>query len=88
MRPHGFFQPDDFRILQRHLAVVPAAVLAPLVSNNPAQPGAEVAGDVETSDDLPGGDEAVLDEFPRPFRMAGEDAGVSEQRPVVIADEF
>ena len=72
----------------RGYATMLAAIFAPFVPDDSPQPRTEVAGDIEASNGLPGGDECVLDQLARPILMAGQHAGVSEKRLVVIADQF
>ena len=87
-RADGLFQACQFGVAEDHLAAMPAAILAPFVAHDPAQPGAEIAGDVEASDRLPGRDERVLDEVAGTLGLASQHPRIGEQRPMMIADQF
>ena len=64
-----------------------AEMFAPLVADDSAQPGTEVAGDIEAAEILPCGDEGVLHEIGGGGVVAGQRPGIDEQAAVVFAGQ-
>lgn len=74
-------------IIPRAEAGVLATVLSPFIPDDPAKPGAEIAGDIEAGPVLPSEEKGILREVAGSVLLPSKRAGIKKRHAMVLTGE-